>query len=78
MAREKSRYHAWERFPGESEKDFKRRLNSISKRKQRMIEKEMRFRAWEQYPGESAKDFKKRLWAEKRTILFKPNENIKR
>ena len=67
----KEKYPAWVKMPGESEKDFKRRLNSAYKREERNIEKIMRFRAWEQMPGESARDFKKRLRAEtRRTNTF--------
>ena len=71
---EKEKWRAWERAPGETYEDYKKRFSTLTrkhlkseyKKDERKIEKVMRFRAWDQMPGESAKDFKRRLKAETR------------
>ena len=50
-------YPAWIKMPGESEKDFKKRLVSVNPNKP------AKYSAWEKAPNETQEQFKKRFTA---------------
>lgn len=58
------KYHAWERFPGETWKNFKKRMRPIiiSTKTGEIVKV---YPAWEKMPNESEKNFKKRMTSTK-------------